>query len=56
VLRIALDSFLSLRHECAHTGTASTVPTASEIRDFCDLLESIASGIVKVLEDHVAAI
>jgi hypothetical protein len=55
-LQTALDSFLALRHECAHTGTASTVPTASELRGFCDLLGTITSALVKVLEDHVGSL
>ena len=54
-LQTTLDTFLLLRHECAHTGTASTVPTPSEIRGFCDLLETIAASTVKVLEDHLSS-
>jgi len=56
VLQTSLDSFLLLRHECAHTGTASTVPTPSEIRAYADLLEKIAVALVDVLEEHVAAL
>jgi hypothetical protein len=55
-LQTRLDSFVLLRHECAHTGTANTVPTPSELREFCDLLDAIADAIVSVLEDHVASL
>jgi hypothetical protein len=51
-----LDSFLLLRHECAHTGTASIVPTPSEIRGFCDMLGLIGDAIVKVLGSHLASL
>lgn len=56
VLKTELDSFVSLRHECAHTGTATTVSTPSEIRGFCDLLERLADAIVRVLEDYLATL
>jgi len=52
-LQISLKSFLKVRHECAHTGTASVVPTPGDIRGHCDLLERLACGIVQVLEDRL---
>jgi hypothetical protein len=53
-LKIQLDSFLLLRHECAHTGTVSSVPTPDDIRGFIDLFGLIGDSIVTVLEDHLA--
>jgi hypothetical protein len=53
-LKIQLDSFLSLRHECAHTGTVSSVPTPGDIRGFIDLVGLIGTSIVEALEDHLA--
>jgi hypothetical protein len=53
-LQVSLKSFLKVRHECAHTGTASAIPTPGDIRGYCDLLERLASGIVQVLEDRLA--
>jgi|SRR5581483_1605971 len=55
-LQTQLDSFLLVRHECAHTGTARSVPTPSEIREYCDLLERIANAILEVLDDHVSSL
>jgi hypothetical protein len=55
-LRIQLDSFLSLRNECAHTGKAKTVPTADDIRQFISLLELIGMAIVAVFEDFAATL
>ncbi|MFN0165346.1 MAG: HEPN domain-containing protein [Bryobacteraceae bacterium] len=52
-LHISLKSFLKVRHECAHTGRASVVPTPGDIRGHCDLLERLACGIVQVLEDRL---
>jgi hypothetical protein len=53
-LQVSLKSFLKVRHECAHTGTASAIPTSGDIREYCVLLERLASGIVQVLEDRLA--
>jgi hypothetical protein len=53
ILRTQLKSFVALRHECAHTGSASTIPTTVEIREFCDMLATLAEGIVRVLENHL---
>jgi hypothetical protein len=55
-LKTRLDNFLLLRHECAHSGMSTTIPTPSEIRDICILLDKIAGAIVDVLEDHVQTI
>lgn len=49
-----LRSFLSIRNECAHSGTATTIPTPSDIRGYCDLLQTIAEGITTLLEAHLA--
>lgn len=55
-LDLRLDSFMALRNECAHTGTATSVPTPPEIRNNCDFLERIAEQIVNILEARLAAI
>lgn len=52
-LKTALDNFIALRHECAHTGRASIVPTTSTLRDNVESLRDIASGIAGVLVDRV---
>ena len=56
VLRTQLKSFVALRHECAHTGSATTIPTTVEIREFCDMLATLAEGIVRVLENHLQSL
>jgi hypothetical protein len=50
-----LDSFLLVRNECAHTGTATTIPTPSDIRSYAGFLSTLARGVVRVLEDHLAS-
>lgn len=55
-LKLELQSFMSLRHECAHSGIAITIPLPSDIRQFCDMLDLIGSAIVQVLEDYLATI
>lgn len=52
----SLTSFRSIRNECAHTGTATQIPTPSDIRDYCDLLQRVASGIVDILEAHLGGL
>lgn len=51
-LSAALDSFIAIRNECAHTGRATNAPTALDVRGYCDLLEGIAAGIVGTLTGH----
>lgn len=50
-----LSSFLQLRNECAHTGSAVSVPTTTEITGYCDFFEKLAKGIDNVLIDHLNA-
>jgi len=49
------SSFIALRNECAHTGTAGNVPTGSEIVDYCDFLDRIAVAIITLLEGHFSS-
>ncbi|HUI73635.1 MAG TPA: HEPN domain-containing protein [Candidatus Acidoferrum sp.] len=55
-LRLQLDSFLYLRNECAHTGTANSIPTPNDIRDYVSFFQSLGHGIVSILEDLVASL
>lgn len=48
-----LKSFIAVRNECAHTGAAIHVPSPSQLRDYCDLLTKLGTGIVELLEDHL---
>jgi hypothetical protein len=50
-LSIRLRSFMEIRNECAHTGSASKVPTTSEVRGFCDLIEQLGKGMVDVFQN-----
>jgi hypothetical protein len=50
-LSLRLRSFMEIRNECAHTGSASNVPTASEVRGSCDLIEQLGVGIVTVFQN-----
>lgn len=46
-------SFMKLRNECAHTGTAVNVPTTVEIAGYCDFIEKVAEGIDAILTTHL---
>jgi hypothetical protein len=50
-LVLRLKSFMEIRNECAHTGSARNVPTTSDVQGFCDLIEQIGTGIVAVFND-----
>ena len=54
-LALRLTSFMEIRNECAHTGKAKNVPTTSDLRGYCQLLEDIGNGIVKVFTNILAA-
>lgn len=51
-LETTFRSFIALRNECAHTGTAGNVPTGGEITDICDFLDKVATAIVDILDAH----
>jgi HEPN superfamily RiboL-PSP-like protein len=53
-LETVLSGFISVRNECAHSGTATKIPTPSDVRDYCDLLQRVALGITVILESHLA--
>lgn len=53
-LKLALQSFIDVRNECAHTGTTLNVPTTAELVGYCDLLYKIASAFVSVLEQKLS--
>src|SRR5439155_23291620 len=44
-LVIALRSFMGVRHECAHTGSAAIRQTTSKIQAYCDLMEQLGKVI-----------
>jgi hypothetical protein len=50
-LLIGLDSFMQVRNECAHTGSATNVPTTTGVREFCDLIEQIGVGIMTLFQE-----
>lgn len=50
-LLLRLGSFMAIRNECAHTGSAANVPTTNDVLAFCGLIEAIATGIVAVFKD-----
>ena len=55
VLISALNSFMDIRNECAHTGSTGSRLTARDVRGFCVLLNALGKGIVSVLEDQMAS-
>ena len=50
-LVLRLRSFMEIRNECAHTGSARNAPTTTDVGGFCDLIEQIGTGITAVLQD-----
>jgi hypothetical protein len=52
---LILFTFMQLRHECAHAGSAVNVPTTTETLGYCDFLETLASGIEATLQEHLNA-
>lgn len=53
MLKLNLDSFLAVRNQCVHTGTASTIPTPADIRGHCTFFKDISTGIAHALEQHL---
>jgi hypothetical protein len=53
-IEVLLGSFMTLRNECAHTGTAATVPSTTYLRDTCDFIDEVAEAIVFLFEDLLA--
>jgi len=51
-LETTFKSFIALRNECAHTGTAGNVPSGSEIIDYCIFLDKVAIAMVDILNVH----
>ncbi|MBX3273178.1 MAG: hypothetical protein KF729_23135 [Sandaracinaceae bacterium] len=51
-----LRSFIGVRNECAHAGAASVQVLPSDLRNYCDLFEALATAMVGVLEDTRQAI
>lgn len=49
-LTTKLADLVSKRNACAHTGTVSPIPTASDILDFADMLQALGTGFVTALE------
>jgi hypothetical protein len=54
-LALRLNSFMEIRNECAHTGSAKNIPTPSDVRGYCELLESIGEGVVAVFQNALRA-
>ncbi len=53
-LKLSLASFIEVRNECAHTGTALNVPSSNDLVRYCDMLHEIATAFVNVLEKRMS--
>jgi hypothetical protein len=53
-LVISLESFMQVRHECAHTGSAKIMPTTTSVQAYCDLIEQLGTGIVAVFQNTLS--
>ena len=49
-LSMRLSSFIEVRNECAHTGSCRNIPTTTDVQGYCDLLEQVGEGVVKVFQ------
>lgn len=54
-LVLSLDSFMKVRHECAHTGSAKIMPTTTDVTAYCALIEKVGTGMVAVFQNLLAA-
>jgi hypothetical protein len=54
-LVLSLRSFIQIRNECAHTGTAKIVPTTSDVRSYCRLIEDLGAGIIAVFRNALGS-
>jgi hypothetical protein len=54
-LALLLNSFMEIRNECAHTGKAKNVPTTTDVRGYCKLLEDVGTGIVTLFQNALDA-
>lgn len=54
-LSLSLRSFMEIRNECAHTGKAKNVPTTTDVRGYCKLLEDVGTGVVTVFQNALGA-
>lgn len=52
-LDVFLKSFIAVRNICAHTGTHNTPPSPSEIFEFCDNFEEIATCLMVLLSYRI---
>jgi len=53
-IKASLDSFIAVRNESAHTGKATQAPSPSDLRDYCDLLDRVAGGVIDTLNDYLS--
>ena len=53
-LDLFLTSFIEMRNECAHSGTTTSPPTASDLIQYGENLDGLGTAIVVVLEAKLA--
>lgn len=56
VLESKLQSFIDIRNECAHTGSAKSIPLPSDVRDYVTFLRYLTLGIARTLDDRAKQI
>jgi hypothetical protein len=54
-LTTKLSDLIAKRNACAHTGTVSPIPTATDILEFADMLQALGIGLVTALETELNA-
>jgi competence ComEA-like helix-hairpin-helix protein len=54
--KTALESFLVVRNQCAHTGTSDTIPTPQDLRDYVQLIFDISKAFIDVLNVRITEV
>ena len=51
---LLVDGLIGLRNECAHTGGLTAIPTTSDLRSYCDVIEELAEGMIALISELLA--
>jgi hypothetical protein len=55
-LKTFLGTFIAIRNECAHTGSISSPPAASDLTEYGENLVAICEAVVRLLESRLEEI
>jgi hypothetical protein len=55
-IELFLTTFIELRNECAHSGSTTSPPTASDLDQYCKNFEGMATAVTAVLTQQINAL